>query len=350
MKRNEGFGLMKALVYIGPQELEMHDKEIPEPRAAEAIIRVASVGICGSELEGYMGHSSVRTPPLVMGHEFCGIVDQLAPDVTGLHAGDKVVANPLIACGSCDRCRLGKPNLCRNRQIVGIHRPGAFAEYVAVPAANLYPVPASMDTDLASLAEPLAVCLHAVKIGLRPFQNLIIYGAGPIGLLTLQAAQAMGAQRVLVIEKQLERRAFAKQLGAETAAPDMTLEASRTLFGQHGVDTIIDCVGVQPTREQAMQLVNPGGTVVMVGLGQDLTKLPLNHLVRQEVAIIGSYTYSDEDFGQAVSLLTNGKISGGDWMTACHLPSAPAVFAALTEGRTKFSKYIIHPHGEGRQP
>ncbi len=333
---------MKALVYLGARRLAIEERDVPEPKADEAILRVEAVGICGSELEGYLGHSSVRVPPLVMGHEFCGSIVRTGGDVSGLSIGDKVIANPLVSCGSCDRCRIGKGNVCRNRQIVGIHRPGAFAEYVAVPAANLYPVPSEMDSNLASLAEPLAVCIHAVKLGLRPYENLMIYGAGPIGLLTLQAALTMGADRVLLVDRQPDRLVFAKRLGAETATPEQAEEAREKLFGARGVDTIIDCAGVQSTREHAIRSVNPGGTIVAVGLGQDQSLLSMNHVVRQEIAIVGSYTYSDEDFGQAVRLLSQGKVTGENWSSTCGLEEAAGVFADLADGKAKFSKYIIN--------
>ena len=197
---------MNALVYQGPKKLVLEKHAVPQPSPGEAIIRVEAVGICGSELEGYLGHSSVRKPPLVMGHEFCGTIERLGEDASGFHAGDRVIVNPLIACGNCDRCRIGKANICRNRQIIGIHRPGAFAEYVKVPIANMYAVPRGMDANLASLAEPLAVCIHALKLGLKPYKDVMIIGAGPIGLLTVQAARAAGAGRVLIIDRHPNRR------------------------------------------------------------------------------------------------------------------------------------------------
>lgn len=333
---------MKAIVYLGPEQLALENKEVPVLKSGEALIRVEAVGICGSELEGYLGHSAVRKAPLVMGHEFCGIIEQLAPDVEGLSIGAKAIVNPLISCGTCDRCRIGKGNICRSRQIVGIHRPGAFADYVAVPASNIYIVPDEMDANLASLAEPLAVCIHAIKLGFRPFEDLIIFGAGPIGLLTLQAARAMGARQALVIDRQPERLAFTEQLGAATATPDQAEETVRTLFAGRGTDTIIDCVGVTATREQSIQLINPGGVIVAVGLGHDTSALSMNHVVRQEISLVGSYTYSDADFEQAVHLLISGSISNANWATTCTLEEAPAAFASLVNGTAKYSKIVIN--------
>ena len=334
---------MKTLVYLGPRRLEIREADIPVPAPGEAVLKVEAVGICGSELEGYLGHSAVRTPPLVMGHEFCGVIESLAPDVEGWNIGDKVVVNPLIACGTCDRCRQGRENICRSRRIVGIHRPGAFADYVAVPAANMIRVPADFDAAAASLAEPLAVCVHALRIGFRPLEDLVIFGAGPIGLLTLQAAQAMGAGRVLVVERQPARLQFARQLGAETASPAEAEEAARRLFGARGVDTIVDCVGVEATRAQSIALVNPGGVIGEVGLGADYSNLPMNHVVRQEISLIGSYTYSSAEFGQAVDLLLGGKVTRERWSAGCGLEEAGDVFERLVNGTADYGKYIIHP-------
>lgn len=334
---------MNALVYQGPKKLVLEKRAIPEPGPGEAVVRVNAVGICGSELEGYMGHSSIRKPPLVMGHEFCGTIASLNDVASAFRIGDRVIVNPLVACGNCDRCRIGKANICRNRQIIGIHRPGAFAEYVAVPVANMYVVPRGMDANLASLAEPLAVCIHALKLGLQPFKDAMIIGAGPIGLLTLQAAKVAGAGRVLMIDRHPNRLEYARQLGAETATPDLAEAAYRELFGHAGVDTIVDCVGVQATREQALQLVNPGGVVILVGLGQDQSLVSLNHAVRQEISLIGSYTYTLEDFEQAVNMLTQGKVTHSGWSAVCSLPEAIRAFDELTNGSAKYSKYMINP-------
>lgn len=332
---------MKAIVYHGPKTLVIEERPVPAAAADELIIKVQAVGICGSELEGYLGHSSIRVPPLVMGHEFSGVVAEAAQGAKGLTAGSKVIVNPLISCGMCDRCALGKPNICRNREIIGIHRPGAFAEYVAVPAANAFPMPQQMDASLASLAEPLAISIHAAKLGFQPFGDLLIFGAGTIGLLTLQVAQNMGVRKVMVTDINPARLQYAKQLGAEIAEPDQLPDLAGKFFSPGGLDTIIDCVGLAATREQAMRLVNPGGKVIMVGLGSDLSALPMNHLVRQEIMIFGSYTYTKAEFEQAIHLLSAGKIQRNPWSTIRGLLEAPDCFKALTEGKAEYSKIIL---------
>jgi 2-desacetyl-2-hydroxyethyl bacteriochlorophyllide A dehydrogenase len=338
---------MKALVYEGPRRLALRDFDVPTAGPGEIVVKVEAVGICGSELEGYLGHSSVRKAPLVMGHEFAGEVVSQAATTTAaeIPLGSKVVINPLLSCGHCRRCREGRPNICRDRRIIGIHRPGAFAEYVAVPESSARLVPQGMDAALASLAEPLAVCIHALKLGLglEPDNGLLIFGAGPIGLLTLQAAQAMGVRRTLIVDRQPSRLAYAERLGSAAARPEELDAAFESGFGAEGVDTVVDCVGVRQTRETAIDRINAGGQVILVGLGQDETPLPMNRVVRQEISLIGSYTYSEADFAEAVGLLTSGAIVREGWTGACGLSEAAEAFASLAAGTCAYGKMIINP-------
>jgi 2-desacetyl-2-hydroxyethyl bacteriochlorophyllide A dehydrogenase len=337
---------MKTLVYHGPRLMSIEEHEEPTAGPDEVILKVESVGICGSEIEGYLGYSSVRVPPLIMGHEFCGTIVDLhnhAGHETDFSLGDKVVVNPLITCGSCDRCVGGKANLCPRRELIGIHRQGAFAEYIKVPRQNLYAVPKETDSSLASLAEPLAVCIHALKLGFRPFEDVLIFGAGTIGLLTLQAARNMGAERVMVVDQQEARLSNAVALGAESIKPEQLGERFHDYFAAQGIDTIIDCVGVTATRQQALQCINPGGKIIMVGLGHEESPILMSRLVRQEVAMIGSYSYTRDDFKQAVQLLVSGKINMDNWAANRSLTEGSDAFQMLTERKSSFSKIILTP-------
>jgi 2-desacetyl-2-hydroxyethyl bacteriochlorophyllide A dehydrogenase len=337
---------MKTLVYHGPRQMSIEEHEEPLAGPGEAIIKVESVGICGSELEGYLGYSSIRIPPLIMGHECCGTLVEIggqAGQVTDLSLGDKVVVNPLISCGGCDCCSAGKTNLCRRRELIGIHRQGAFAEYVKVPWNNLYAVPKAMHSSLASLAEPLAVGIHALKLGFQSFEDVLIFGAGTIGLLTLQAAKNMGAERVLVVDKQEARLSNAAALGADAVKPEQLENKVSELYSAQGINTVIDCVGVTATRQQALQCMNPGGKMIMVGLGHEESPILMSRLVRQEVSITGSYSYTQADFKQAVQLLVGGKISMDHWAINRSLEEGPDAFLMLTEGKSNFSKIILNP-------
>src|SRR5690349_3989607 len=194
---------MEALVWLGPGEMEIQRTVAPELAPGEVLIAVHVAGICGSELSGYLGQNSLRVPPLVMGHEAAGEVVEITEgtfaDGSPVGVGTRVTFNPLISCGDCDRCCIGLTHLCRQRQLVGAHRAGAFAQFVAVPAVQCYPLPADFSDTVSSLTEPLACSLRAVKqTQARPEQSLLILGAGPIGLFALIAARAEGLQRIYV--------------------------------------------------------------------------------------------------------------------------------------------------------
>ncbi len=199
---NEG-KQMEALVWLGPKNMKIQQISVPVLQPGEVLIAVRVAGICGSELSGYLGQNSLRVPPLVMGHEAAGEVVECAggtfADGSPVHTGVRVTFNPLLHCAECDRCRAGLPHLCRQRQLVGAHRPGAFAHFVAVPASQCYPLPADLSDTFAALTEPLACSLRAVKRAqVSAGQSLLILGAGPIGLFALAAARAEGIQHVYV--------------------------------------------------------------------------------------------------------------------------------------------------------
>src|ERR687884_539310 len=181
---------MKAIVWNGPEEMAV--EEVPEPTVepGTVIVRPGAVGICGSEVEGYLGKMGNRTPPLVMGHEFAGIVTEVGEGVSEDLVGREVAVNPLSSDGTCPLCRAGYTNLCPNRALIGIHSPGGFAEYVLAPHQNVYPLPDDAGPRIGALAEPLANGVHAVRLGLvgDAVERAIVIGAGTIGLMCLQAA------------------------------------------------------------------------------------------------------------------------------------------------------------------
>lgn len=340
---------MEALVWLGPREMEMQQTAIPEPRPGEVLIAVRAAGICGSELSGYLGQNSLRKPPLVMGHEAAGQVIQATEgtfaDGSPASVGTRVTFNPLVTCGACDRCRAGFTNLCRQRQLIGANRPGAFARFVAVPAAQCYLLPATLSETIASLTEPLACSLRAVKLTqVRPEQSLLILGAGPIGLFALIAAHAEGIKRVYVSDLSASRLAVARQWGASetiNAQERDVLKAVQEL-APGGVDTVIDAVGANATRAQAVQAVVPGGNVVFIGLHDETSSLATNYLVRQEITIRGSFSYDHSDFRRAFDLLTHDLLQAGtSWLEERSLATGPSAFAQLVDGQVAATKIIL---------
>ncbi|RED75144.1 zinc-dependent alcohol dehydrogenase [Cohnella phaseoli] len=337
---------MKALMWNGPRQMDLVRLDVPEPARGEALIKVAVVGICGSDLEGYLGHNSLRKPPLLMGHEFSGTIVSIGRDVKGWSVGDRVVANPLIACGTCPRCVRGRPNLCDRRQIVGIHRPGAYAEYTTVPVSCLQKFPDSLSFEDAALTEPLACALRAVRRSIAdfPLVQMLVIGAGPIGILSALTAQVLGAAKVWIMDKNERRLQTAARLqlsGAFSSGDSDVAEQVRLAAGSRGVDVVLDAAGFQPTRELAIRLLNPGGIFMNIGLGIDDTVLPINHAIRSEIEIRGSFCYSPQDFSDALCLLESGKIGSEQWSTVRTLEDGIASFEELVSGQTSIGKILL---------
>ena len=204
---------MRALVWLGPHQMELQTLPTPVPQAYEVLIKVGAVGICGSELSGYLGHNSLRVPPLIMGHEAAGTIVSgggILADGTPVHQGQRVTFNPLVTCGTCDRCKAGRVNLCRSRKLLSAHLPGACAQYVVVPADLCWHLPEKISFTAGSLAEPLACAVHAVELAdAQAGQSLLVLGAGPIGLCVIAAAKARGRGHGAVAHQLGEGRGWA---------------------------------------------------------------------------------------------------------------------------------------------
>ena len=244
---------MKALFYPAWDRLEMRDVPEPSPRPSEVVLKVLAVGICGSELHGFVIHAPRRTPPLIMGHEFAGEVVAVGPGVVGYRPGDRVAVNSTISCGTCNACVDGDPHVCQTAEVFGTKRPGAFAEQVAVPVSTLLPMPEAVTPVQAALMEPLGNGVHAWSMVRRRFpETVAIFGAGAIGLFTLQVARAGGAGRVAVVDVSPARLAVASALGAEAtinARTDDVAAALHDFTRGRGAEVAIDAVGATSTRE-----------------------------------------------------------------------------------------------------
>ncbi|BBH19750.1 galactitol-1-phosphate 5-dehydrogenase [Paenibacillus baekrokdamisoli] len=337
---------MKALVWNAAEKMDWEDRERPIPLVNEVLVRVEVVGICGSEIEGYLGHNSLRIPPLIMGHEFCGIVEQVGNEENKGLIGKKIVVNPLLSCGNCASCWKGMPQLCKSRRIIGIHKPGAFAEWTNVPVETAVVVPEAMSSFRAALAEPLACSLRATRRAMErhTFANVVVFGAGGIGLLCAKIAALLGASKVMIVDTNEERLKMSRSVGIEETAnarEDNLEERTKQVFGSKGIDVVIDAAGFQSTRDTAMKLINPGGTFMNIGLGIDETVLPINHLTRSEIEILGSFCYTREDFQDAVDLLTTGKITEEGWTEIRPLAEGDQAFADLVAGKVTKGKILL---------
>lgn len=313
---------MKAVVYTAPRELRYQDVGDPQPGADEVVVRVDAVGICGSEIHGVASDDRFRVPPLIMGHEVCGVRED---------TGERVVVNPLVACLECDACRRGQENLCRNRALLGIQRPGGFAERVAIPVRNLHRVPDGLAREAAALVEPVANAIHAWRLtSQRHPQRVGILGAGTIGLVTLAVAKTRGVPEVVVSDLVRERLAVAERLGADSVAPRLEGE----------FDVIFDAVGKAATREQSLDRLRPGGHAVWLGLDDDDPGFAARPLVRLEQSVHGSFCYTHDDFVAALRLVPMLDIS---WVTTLPLAEGVGVFEELMNGRSDLLKVQLTP-------
>ncbi|MFA0778227.1 MAG: hypothetical protein PVTTEEND_001941 [Candidatus Fervidibacter sp.] len=338
---------MRALLYADWERLELAEVPEPQPKTGEVLIRVGHVGICGSELECVVQRHPRRQPPLIMGHEFAGTVVALGEGVTNLSVGQKVAVNPFVVCHTCRWCRLGKSNICERRQLMSMHRPGAFAEFVAVPAENCHPLPDHADTRLGAMVEPVANAVHAVRLtGQVLPKRVIVFGAGPIGLVCAQVAKAMGAGFVAVVEIAPERLAVARQFVDAVINPAETdlLAEARALTDGEGFDLALDAVGRSQTRRMAVDAVHPTGVAVWVGLHDDETSLSGMGIVYGEKRVQGSYAYTDDDFAMALQLVVSGQVEVASWVQEFPLDEGVEVFWRLARGEARhIVKALLRP-------
>src|SRR3954462_4464039 len=263
---------MHAAELIAPFEFRIAEMSIEDPGPGEVQVRVDAVGICGSDLhawsEGSVGDSANRYP-MVLGHEPAGTVLKTGAGVTGIAPGDRGALEPALYCYHCEYCQRGQFNICANIKFLSnAGHPGFFRERVNLPAKNFLPIPAALSADQATLGEPLAVAMHSLKFAaMRPGETVAVFGAGPIGLLTVAALKSANVPRIFVVEPVLHRREMAVGLGASVAVPPE--EAVATILrdtGKRGVDCAIDCAAGEQTMNDAMHVTCNGGRVVLTGI------------------------------------------------------------------------------------
>ncbi|MFD1676834.1 zinc-dependent alcohol dehydrogenase [Alicyclobacillus fodiniaquatilis] len=337
---------MKCLVWQGPRRIAVEEYPKPVLKSGEVLIKVSLVGICGSELSGYLGENSLRKPPLVMGHEFSGTIEEIADNVTGLENGMLVTVNPLFSCNYCSYCRSGFQNLCPKRSILGIHRPGAFAEYVAVPATACYRVKGEIE---GALTEPLACSVRAAtQARIELGETVVVFGAGIIGLMSVLSAKEKGAFQIVVVDTNDTRLKKALEWGATNVfnpSHGRILDEIRQL-APLGVDKVIDAVGLPITRQNGLEVVRSGGRVVWIGLHEDEIFMQGNHLVRQEIEVVGSFCYTDRDFQVALAMLDkNLHVSTDTWLDVRPLELGQNSFEEQIDGPAKFPKIMLRVNG-----
>jgi L-iditol 2-dehydrogenase len=279
---------------IGQREFHLTDQAIDPPGPGEIQVRVGGVGICGSDVHSYAEGAIGDTPcvyPMVLGHEPAGTVVRVGAGVTGWSPGDRAALEPAIYCYHCEFCRSGRHNVCANIKFLsnpGI--PGFFREFVNLPAANLMGIPAHLSLEMATIVEPLAVAMHSLKFAsIAPGDTVAVFGAGPIGLLTIASLKASGAGRIWAIDPVAHRRDLALHMGADAALDPNQGDVSKQILadtGGRGVDCAMDCAAKEHTHNWAFRVLRNGGRMVLTGIhSAAVVGFEVSHMRRKEIAI-----------------------------------------------------------------
>ncbi len=307
---------MRTAVLVEPHEFELQDRPRPSPGPDDVLVAVSDVGICGSDVH-YYEHGRIGDyvveDPLVLGHESAGTVVETGDNVTALDPGDRVTLEPGVPCRRCAHCKRGDYHLCEDVRFMATPpHDGAFAEFVSWPADYAYELPEGVSTTEGALCEPLSVGIHACRRGdVGTGDTVLVAGAGPIGLLVMEAARASGATDVVVTDVVPEKLAFARERGADLAV-DVGNDELTAAVDEHtdgvGVDVVVEASGAVPSIQSTVDIVRRGGTVVLVGLASEAT-VPFDVLdiIDNEIDVLGSFRYRNT-YPAAIDLLADGAV------------------------------------------
>lgn len=296
---------MKAGFYMGDLTYDVQDIPDREPVQDEVKIKVAWCGLCGTDIHKYHGRSgaSAVKPPIILGHECSGIVVSVGPECTYFNVGDRVACNPSWGCGKCVWCQQGLPNFCLERH--GVAK--GFSEFVYPPEANVYHIPDNLDLQSAAFVEPLSCAIHGLDLlQMESGKTVVLYGLGAIGSLMLQLIKLAGPSRIIVVEKEKEKKEIALQLGADLVVDDKEIVS---LSKQMNLDYLIECIGLKITMEQAIDIAGKNAKVLLFGLGDENQNLEFNQFkaYTKELIIYTSYL-NPNTTKRAIGLLASGRI------------------------------------------
>jgi len=308
---------MKAALFEKPHHLRVVQKPTRTIDEHEVLIRVSACGVCGTDVHIVEG-SSRSSPPVVLGHEFTGVIEDMKAPVGGFSVGDRVAVDPNVNCGRCFFCRRGEVHLCERLRALGVDLDGGMAEFCIVPPAQLYRLPGTMAPDVAAFIEPLSCAVHGIdRAAIRAGDTVVILGGGTAGLLLAQLAKNAGAAHTVVVEPVEWKRKIAERVGADVVIdPEATdVRTSINELTSVGADVVIECVGKPRTVALALDLARRGGTVEIFGvcpLGETVPLEP-NCVYSKEITIVGSYI-NPHTFDRAIALLAANKVTVGPFV------------------------------------
>ena len=334
---------MQALVYTGTNKIDFREEKDPIVKSGETLIKVKASGICGSDMHAFHGQDERRIPPLILGHEVSGT------SLDGKYKNKDVVINPLISCEKCEYCKNEREHLCPKRTMIGmstpIKREGGLAELVSVPEKNIFEIPNKLSIKEAALAEPAAVALHAVLLAEQSLKKpiseckILIQGAGAIGLLCGLVLNKEKKSTNIVMSDPNKKRLdeCAKYLKANFISPnDKSIK-------ENNFDLILESVGLEVTRHQAIKSIAPGGTILHIGLTQPSGTFDFKKLTIQEITLVGTYCYTNKDFQKTLEILTEKKLGDLGWIEYRDLKKGPEAFNEIHNGTCVAPKIILIP-------
>ena len=343
---------MKGSFFLGAdkaQKFEIREMQFGEPGAHEVLVKVMACGVCGTDVHIYKGGqgSAPVTPPVVLGHEFAGVVEKTGSAVTAVKPGDHVTLDPNMYCGICRPCRMGKKSECEHLYALGVNTNGGFAEYCMCPETQCFKLNDDVDWNAAAMAEPLACAVHGIdRAGIIPGQNVLIIGGGTIGLIMAQLAKLSGAAKVMLSEVVRTKDELAYSVGADAVIDPLAeniADAVERICGVRGADVVIECVGNIKASQQAVEAAAPGATVVFFGVPALDAKLelPMFDVYKKELTIKGSIINPDTH-QRAVALINSGRIKLSPLVSHCY-GLAQLEEAIIKQSQPDSVKVIVHP-------
>lgn len=335
---------MYAIKFEEPWKVECIDIEKPVAKKGEALIKVKSAGICGSDIGAFRGTNPLVSYPRIIGHEIVGEVLSIPENKRGIKAGDHVIVDPYLFCGHCYPCSIGRTNCCTDLKVLGVHVEGGMAEYMTHPADMLWKLPDDMPLDIAPIAEPLTIALHGIhRGGLKAGEHVAIIGAGPIGLLAAMAAIAYGAEPIL-IDLVDERLAFARELGVKytinSAKENLEERVCEYTNGRYA-ELVMECSGANPAILSTLDIVANAGRITLTGWPKHDTPMPTGTITRKEVDIRGARTSANE-FEEAIDLIYTGKVDARRILTkVVSMQEAPDVIRDIEKNPGNYMKVNV---------
>ncbi len=340
---------MRKLILNAPYEMQMTTAEIPEPKDNEVRIFVKKIGICGSDPTIYKGLHPYVSYPLVMGHELSGVIDKVGKNVDKNRIGERVAVIPHIVCHECSACKKGIYNFCETLKCTGAEADGAHCDYFCIESEMAIKIPETMSLEEAALVEPACVAYHGAKRGnIQKGDNVLVIGAGPIGLFCMQSCFALGAGKVFIADMDKRRLALAKELGAtDTIAvgeEDLKTKLTELLGSEKEIDVFYDCVGEKGVVfNNILSLARRGTKIVIIGVLQKEYNIPLlPDFVQHELSISGTTMYVPQDYVEMIDLMGK-KIIKTDGMVSQHitLEQVPQMLDDIVNRRVATYKVII---------